>query len=229
VTTFALLHGGCHGGWCWEQVTPLLRLRGHEVVAPDLPMHDPQAGAAAWADVVVRALEGHAEDVVVVGHSLGGLAVPVVAARRPVTRMVFLGAMVPKPGMSYADYLATPEGLGAVTMPYDSVGFDEHGRTVVPADLAREVFYADCPDDVVESAVARLTPTASTAFAEPCPLDVWPDVPSRYILMSEDRAVSPDWSRRVARERLCVEPIELAGSHSPFYSRPAELVDLLAR
>jgi pimeloyl-ACP methyl ester carboxylesterase len=228
VTSFALLHGGCHGGWCWERVAPLLQARGHEVVAPDLPMSDVDAGVAAWADVVVRALAGHDDDGIVVGHSLGGLAVPVVAARRPVTRMVFLGAVVPMPGMAYADYLATPEGLGAVTMPYERAAFDDQGRTVVPADVARDVFYPDCTDGDVERAVARLTPTAGTAFAEACPLDAWPDVPSTYILMRDDRAVSPEWSRRVARERLGVEPLELPGSHSPFYSRPAELADLLS-
>jgi hypothetical protein len=87
--------------------------------------------------------------------------------------------------------------------------------------------YADCPDDDVERAIARLTPTAGTAFAEPCPLDAWPDAPSTYVLMRDDRAVSPEWSRRVARDRLGADLLELRGSHSPFYSRPGDLAELL--
>ncbi|HLM06339.1 MAG TPA: alpha/beta fold hydrolase [Blastococcus sp.] len=60
-----------------------------------------------------------------------------------------------------------------------------------------------------------------------CPLDRWPDVPSTYVLMTEDRAVGTDWSRRVAATRLGGDLRELPGSHSPFYSRPAELAELL--
>lgn len=227
MTTFALLHGGSHGGWCWERVTPMLQERGHGVVTPDLPMADPAAGVADWAEVVVSALAGVQDEVVVVGHSMGGLAVPVVASLRPVTRMVFLAAMVPMPGMSYAEYLGTAEGAGAITMPLDRTARDEQGRTIVPPAVATEVFFPDCSVEDSERAVARLTPNAATAFVEPCPIDAWPDVPSTYILMTSDLAVSNDWSRRVARDRLGVTPIELPGSHSPFYSRPAELVDVL--
>jgi len=110
MSTFALIHGGAHGGWCWELVVPELERLGHSVVAPDLPIEDEAAGARAWADTVVDALGGVSDDVVVVGHSLGGMTVPVVASLRPVRRMVFLAAMVPVPGMVYLDYLATEPG-----------------------------------------------------------------------------------------------------------------------
>ncbi len=56
MTTFALFHGGGHGGWCWEMVAPRLRTMGHSVVTPDLPIEDVDAGTRQWAEVVVRAL-----------------------------------------------------------------------------------------------------------------------------------------------------------------------------
>jgi pimeloyl-ACP methyl ester carboxylesterase len=65
-------------------------------------------------------------------------------------------------------------------------------------------------------------------FTERCPIDVWPDVPSTYILMTDDRAVNPAWSRRVAKDRIGANLIELGGGHSPFYSRPVELAQVLA-
>ena len=37
MATFVLIHGACHGAWCWEKLVPLLEARGHKVVAPDLP------------------------------------------------------------------------------------------------------------------------------------------------------------------------------------------------
>jgi pimeloyl-ACP methyl ester carboxylesterase len=37
MTTYILVHGACHAGWCWEKVKPLLEARGHKVLTPDLP------------------------------------------------------------------------------------------------------------------------------------------------------------------------------------------------
>ena len=229
MSLFALVHGGAHGGWCWELLVPELEARGHRTVAPDLPFEDPEAGAAEWARTVIEAIDAVApgdDDVVVVGHSLAGLAVPVIASWRPVRRMVFLGAMVPVPGQVYADYLATQPD--AVTFQAD-VGADEDEPGVLPWRAAREGFYQDCPEPVARRAWERLRPQGFTVFTEQCPIDTWPEVPSTYILMTDDRAVGPDWSRRVAQERIGADLIELPGSHSPFYSRPAELAETLSR
>jgi Alpha/beta hydrolase family len=63
-------------------------------------------------------------------------------------------------------------------------------------------------------------------MTERTPLEAWPDVPSTYILATEDRAVGQEWSRRRAKE-IGADLIEIEGSHSPFYSRPGELADVL--
>src|SRR5258708_7764679 len=96
MTTFALAHGGWHGGWCWDAVVAELTARGHPSVAPDLPATDPTAGAAAYAAVLTRALGG-ATDVALVAHSLAGLCAPLVGGVRHV---VYLAAMLPEPGRS---------------------------------------------------------------------------------------------------------------------------------
>ena len=80
---------------------------------------------------------------------------------------------------------------------------------------------------LMEEATALLRPQFLTPFTERCPLDALPDVPRRYILCSEDHIVSPEWSRRVARDRLGVEPVELPGSHLPMASRPGDLAEAL--
>lgn len=236
MTTFALIHGGAHGGWCWEEVVPELEARGQRAVAPDLPIEDEEAGALVWARTVVEALAPDADDVVVVGHSLGGLAVPLVATLTPVRHLVFLGAMVPMPGMAYADYLATQDAI-AFSMDSGSEAEDpeaatpasEPERGVIPWAAARAGFYQDLPEEVAWRAWERLRPQAMTVFTEPCPLEAWPDVPSTYVLMTEDRAVNPSWSRRVATERLGARLLELPGGHSPFYSRPVELAETLVQ
>ncbi|MFA9271545.1 MAG: alpha/beta fold hydrolase [Baekduiaceae bacterium] len=224
MTTFALIHGAFHGGWCWESVIPGLERAGHRAVAPDLPIEDPGAGALAYARIVADAI-GDAEDVVVVGHSLGGLVVPVVAALRPVRRMVFVAGLVPRPGTAFVDEMAAHgdalQGGGHPAQDARSVSPPR------PFDVARERYYHDVPVDVARRAWARQRPQAQTPMAEACPLDAWPDVPSSSVVMTDDHAVSVTYSRHVAAEVLRTDPIELPGSHSPFLSRPAALAEAL--
>lgn len=101
MTEFALVHGGQHGAWCFEALVRELAVRGHRAEAMDLPIGDPGAGAAEYADVVCRSITDMGSGVVLVGHSMGGLVIPLVASRRPVAMLVFLCAAVPEPGRSH--------------------------------------------------------------------------------------------------------------------------------
>jgi len=96
VTTFALVHGAWHGAWCFERLVAELQRRDHEAVAIDLPATDVTAGNVAYAGVIEAALPA-GDDVVLVGHSLAGLSVPLVAARRPLRLLVYLCALIPEP------------------------------------------------------------------------------------------------------------------------------------
>jgi pimeloyl-ACP methyl ester carboxylesterase len=233
VATFGLVHGAGHGAWCWERLIPELETRGHQAVAMDLPCEDPAAGCVRYAQVVDRAIPP-AEDLVLVGHSLAGLTIPLVAARRPVRRLVFLCALVPLFGRSLTEQVAAEPEM------YHPVGLGHPGRITDPDGTtwfrdeaaARDIFYNDCAPEDARWAFARLRRQAVAPRREPCPLSAWPPGERTYILCREDQAVSPDWSRRAARQRLGVEAIELDGSHSPFLSRPAGLaavLDCLAR
>lgn len=227
MSTFALVHGAWHGGWCWERLTPELEARGHRVVAPDLPCEDPSATFATYADTVIEALDGAGDDVVLVGHSLAGNTIPLVADRRPVSRLVYLCALVPLPGLSLNEQARTERDA---FVPGYQAGLraDDQGRSSwIDAGVARETLFADCDERDVRAAFARLRPQAMTPYDVPCPLAALPEAPRAYVLCTEDRIVNPDWSRRVARERLDAEPVELPGSHSPFLARPAALAEAL--
>ncbi|HEY7142136.1 MAG TPA: alpha/beta fold hydrolase [Methylomirabilota bacterium] len=230
MATFALVHGAGHGAWCWERLIPVLEALGHRAVAMDLPCEDPTAGVGRYAEVVDRAIPA-TTDLVLVGHSLAGLTIPLVAARRPVRRLVYLCAIVPELGRSLADQVAADPSL------YHEVVRTNPGRLTAPdgattlrdAAAARAIFYHDCTPEDVAWAFARLRPQAAAPRGEPCPLRAWPPGDTACILCREDHAISPAWSRRVARERLGVEPIELDGGHSPFISRPSVLAGVLDR
>ena len=111
MTTYALVHGAWHGAWCWDHLAAELHRRGHHTVAVDLPDGDPAAGCASYAETVTAALGGAGQDVVLVGHSLGGLTIPLVAAARPVRRLVFLSALLPQPGRSLDDQVAADPSM----------------------------------------------------------------------------------------------------------------------
>src|SRR3954451_16426688 len=70
IGTFCLLHGNWHDGRCWDPLVGQLAARGHAAIAPDLPLDDPAAGYAERIAPALKALEGVAGPVVVVGHSV---------------------------------------------------------------------------------------------------------------------------------------------------------------
>ena len=97
----------------------------------------------------------------------------------------------------------------------------------IDKDLARFHLFGDCDDGTVAGAFERLRPQAVYSYALPCSLTALPTVASTYVVCTEDQIVNPDWSRRIAHEWLDAEVIELPGSHSPFFSRPKALAQLL--
>jgi pimeloyl-ACP methyl ester carboxylesterase len=229
MTTFALVHGAWHGAWCWEQLTPLLQRAGHHVVTMDLPSEDGAATFDTYADVVCAALDGHGDDVVLVGHSYNGNTVALVAARRPVRHLVYLCAMVPDIGRSVFDQMSDQlEMLNPVAYEQGLSVPDEQLRQVwTDLDLACTMFYGDCDEATTKAALDRLRPQSAYPAILPSSLAEFPAVKTTYIVCSEDQILRPAWSRQTARERLGAELIELPGDHSPFYSRPAALADVL--
>jgi pimeloyl-ACP methyl ester carboxylesterase len=170
---------------------------------------------------VVDALGG-ADDVVVVGHSLGGLTAPLVAAARPVRRLVLLAALLPQPGRSLIDQLREDPSL--VRTPREALAFDAQRRsTWTDPELAARTMYSDCDPVTAAGAYARLRPQAAAPQVRPSPLAAWPDVPTEYLACAADRMVSG--ARAAAALGLPVR--ELPGGHSPMLARPAELARAL--
>ena len=221
-----LVHGSYAGAWVWDLVRPELERRGHRVTAVDLPVSDPEAGAAAYARTIVGAVDW-TEPPVLVAHSSSGLVVPLVPDGHPVRSMIFVAAMLATPGMSAMDQRQA-EPIDAPRPPTTAQWTDlGDGVWSVGPDTATELFWHDAPADVAAWAVARVRPQCYLAMTETSPLAAWPDVPSAYIACRDDRATNPAWQLTAARERLGVEAVEIDGGHSPMLSRPAELVDAL--
>lgn len=226
MSTLGLVHGGLHGAWCWSLLIPELEKLGHRAVAVDLPITDPQAGGLAYATAARDAFQDCPDDMVLVGHSMGGLVIPVVATLRPAARLVYLCAALPEPGRSFVEQMADdPEQRTAAAT--DGRILDGTGTMTYPPEAARRIFYHDVPDELARWAESQLRPQVQRAMTEVTPLRAWPDLPSTYILGREDRCLDPSWQRRNVPRRLGITPLEIDGSHSPFLARPRELAEML--
>lgn len=221
---FALVHGAYHGAWCWDLLRHELQLNGHTTSAVDLPCEHPDAGAERYADLVVAAIPEGAAEIVLVGHSLGGLTIPVAASMRPTLATVYLCALVPVPGLSF-DGQEVNIRTGFLTS-HRAIG-NADGSASWPAAGAIEVFYQDCDPQVARDAAARLRRQFWRVTQEVTPLREWPAAGSAYIICTGDRMVSVDYGRRASRNVLGIEPVEMPGGHSPFLSRPKELAGVL--
>jgi pimeloyl-ACP methyl ester carboxylesterase len=218
MATFVLIHGAADTAWYWHLVEPELRERGHDVVTMDLPCDDDSAGLAEYADTVVSAIGETARISFLVAQSFGGFTAPLVCERIPVDLMVLVAAMIPAPGEAPNDYWTNtgwePSKLDHVEHPEGMS--KEDGETIA-------AFLHDVSPDLAAEALNRVRDQSATPGEQPWPLDVWPDVPTKVLLCREDRLFTPDFMRRVAKERLGIIPNEIDGSHCIALSRPKEL------
>jgi pimeloyl-ACP methyl ester carboxylesterase len=212
MTTFAFIHGAGDVGWYWHLVEAELRARGHDTVAPDLPIEDDTAGLAAYATAVVDAIRDP-RDVVVVAQSFGGYVAPIVADRNKARLIVLVAGMVPSPGESAEEMFANtgwePEPL-------------EDSST-------QATFYHDVPRALADEALSRGRRQSDTPGREPWPLEAWPVIQTRFVLCRDDRFFPARWLRPLVRDRLGIEPDEIDSGHCPALSRPSDLADLLDR
>jgi pimeloyl-ACP methyl ester carboxylesterase len=214
MATYVLIHGSGDSAFYWHLLAPELRVRGHEVVAPDLPCDDESAGLSEYTQAVIDAI-GARNDLIVVAQSFGAFTAPLVAARMPVELLVLVAGMIPRPGEKGDDWPA-------------NTGFDEAARNS-GVDYGDElaVFYNDVPRELAEDAIRHARRQADRPGQEPWPLESWPDVPTRYLLCRDDRFFPADWMRVVVRDRLGITPDEIDGGHCLALSRPTELAERL--
>jgi pimeloyl-ACP methyl ester carboxylesterase len=233
---FVLVHGAFHGAWCWEPFVPELAGRGHAVTTLDLPgAGDDTTPIAeisldAYARRICETLADEPEPVVLVGHSMGGMAIAQAAARCPerIARLVYVAAFMPADGQSLVDLTQLPEGADDMVQE-NMVVEGEPPLATMPAAAAREAFYGLCPPDRAAWATERLRPQPLAAFVTPAQLGDGAPPPRAYVIAARDRAIPTALQRRLVADNPDVDTVELDADHSPFLSRPAELADALER
>jgi pimeloyl-ACP methyl ester carboxylesterase len=203
-------------------VVPILRTAGHTVVAPDLPAADEDAGLDAYLDVVLFALdgEGGADELVVVGQSLGAFTAPVVAAQRSAAALILVAPMIPKPGETPGEWW---EATGHGTAYADAARAE--GRDPDAPFDPDVVFLHDVPPEALVPDESH--DQSGRPFQDRIAMDAWPDVPTRVIAGRFDRCFPLSFVQRESRERLGIEPEIVNSGHLPALACPDELASLL--
>lgn len=230
---FVLVHGACHGGWCWVRVARLLRAAGHEVFTPTLTGLGERAhlltadvGPATMVQDVVAVLETEElRDVVLVGHSFGALVALGVADRVPhrLRRLVLLDGVVVEPGEPGFAGLppATAESRTAAAQATES------GLAYPPPSAT--VFGLSDPDDAAW-VDRRLTPQPLRSYSEPFGLraPLGNGLPVRYVCCT-DPPYSAVHSAHAIVRREGWEWRELATGHDAMITAPDATVTVLLR
>ena len=217
--SFVLVPGAGGMAWYWHRVVPLIRAAGHEAIAVDLPGDSKHAGLEAYADIVTRAIAAR-HDAVLVAQSLAGFTAPLVCARVPVRMLVFVNAMIPKPGEAAGAWWDATGAIEARRKAAERRGY------ATEFDLAT-YFLHDVPENVLRTGPQQPREEAEIIFGEPCHFERWPDIPIHVLAGKDDRFFPIEFQRRVAQERLGKKVEEIPGGHLLALSNPNGLTQRL--
>lgn len=234
MSTYVLVHGSYHGGWCWEEVVPLIRNAGHEVIAPDLPAHGAdgtpasEASLEGYAQRVCGVLDSLSGPAILVGHSMAGAVISRAAELRPdgIKTLVYLCGYLLRDGETMRQVSeADEEGLLVPNMVFDP----DRGTVAIRKEAARDVFYGDCGADDAGQAEARLRPDPVAPLLTPMAVTEgnFGRVPRVYVEAASDKAISPAAQRRMHAALPCRKVVTMETDYSPFYSAPGDLVSEL--
>jgi pimeloyl-ACP methyl ester carboxylesterase len=235
--TYVLVHGSWLGKFCWVEVITMLEALGHGVLTIDLPAHGEDAtlpenvSLDAYRDAVIAAI-GDRTDVILVGHSMAGVVISVVAEAIPdrLKALVYLSAYLPRNEESL--YQLSSEDQNSLVGQYWR---QEHPEQYSPAWVAAEgiveSFGADCPPHYQDLLVNKHRPEPVPPLATPVTLTAqrYGNVPRYYIETLADCAVSHQLQTLMLSRVKVQRSFQLSSSHCSFFSMPDRLVDCLTK
>jgi pimeloyl-ACP methyl ester carboxylesterase len=232
MATFVLVHGGGHGGWCWQRLSPLLRADGHEVYAPTLTglgerahLISPEVDLDMHIEDVVAVLKFEdLRDVILVGHSYGGMVITGVADRAPtrVGQLVYLDTAAPSDGRSLADMI--PDMMAMTRTMSKTVDGVELVLNYMP-EAGR--FYGVQDEEALKWMEGRLTPQPWRTFEQPLRLideEAVKRIPRTDIICSTPMITSIDQEERTkGADRV----FKIDSGHDLMITEPEQVAEYL--
>lgn len=223
------IHGACvmDGTWWWHRTAELLATRGVTSVSPELPSCGESTalvtaegpGLAEDIRAVSQVLASSDSPTVVVAHSYGGVvAAEAVAGATMVRHLLLISSYLPEVGESLSSF------GGEEPAPFLEVD-SEGGSFTVRRDALAETFLQDCSSDVQAQALERTAQQSVAVLRDPVLTAGWRQVPSTYLVCSNDLGTPAEAQRRFAQRAGNV--IEVDAGHHPFLSQPDTVCDLI--
>lgn len=240
--TYILVHGAGHGAWCWKKVIPLLESEGNKVLALDLPSSGNDKAELEKISLdddvkkVTTMANARAEKVILVGHSSGGVVISQAAevlGSEKVDKLVYLDAFLPQNGESVFSLAGkinsnntTSSSTETEVSPEPLLLSENKKIAFWNPEIAEQLFYHDCSPEDIKYAKALLCSQAIATLATPVNVtdQRYGMIPKVYILCSEAKDMDKS---SIVQNMPCQQVFELPSSHSPFFSMPERLVQLL--
>ncbi len=232
--TFILIHGSWHSAWNWHRVIPILEKKGHKVIAMNLSgmgrdktsIKDVKMKSTVQKICsLIDTIEGK---VILVGHSKNGIMISQTAEYRSdkIEKLIYLAAYLIPNGKTQSEYSA--QDTESILKPFVTM-YPELNAHTLQAEIYKEGLYHDCDDSITELAKLLLSHEPIESAITPLQLSEknYGSVTRYYIECTKDKAVTPFIQRKMYTETPCEKIYSMATSHSPFFSRPQELSEIL--
>ncbi|XP_054824568.1 methyl jasmonate esterase 1-like [Prosopis cineraria] len=243
---FVLVHGACHGAWCWYKLIPLLKSQGHSVTALDLAAcgtHPKQVHElSSFAEYVeplmefVGCLEAE-QRVILVGHSMGGLCISMAMQRFPhkIAAAVFVAAFLPSPHLSAVslvhEYRRRLDSNMDSKIVYEE-GPHANGYLSFGPDFLASKLYNLSPAEDLSLALTLVRPTRLYGDEEVLARetevtdDKFGSVATVYIVCEQDRVLKPEFQEWMIHKHPNAQHIKVvvsASDHMIMFSNPSRL------
>lgn len=224
MTTFVIVHGAFGSPAEMAPVIPELEALGHRASVVDLPSTDPTAMLDDYVGAVVDAVDDIEGQVVVVGHSAGGVTISLVPEQVHVDRLVYVAGIVPEPGQSIFDVVGDEATEAIMSVSLD----DGNGCRSFNIELMASMVQPEERGAYIAILESTKRSQGWAVMEQPWPGKSLPDVACTYVLCTEDNTLPPPMQREMAT-RLGVDPLEISSEHLVFGLQPRELARLLVQ
>jgi pimeloyl-ACP methyl ester carboxylesterase len=231
--TIILVHGAWADASSWDAVVPLLKAKGHEVIAVNLAGHGKDTTSFAnitfqtYVDQVKAAI-GTRTNVILVGHSFAGMVISQVAEEIPtqIKELIYLAAGLPHDG---DDLLSLSKQDPASHIGKYLTVDQPHGAAIIAKEGVADVFAADAPQQVQDYLTANIKPEPLLPLATPVHLTEknFGSIRKVYIHTLNDHAISYPAQQAMVAAGKVAKVYTLESSHTPFISMPDKLAEII--
>jgi pimeloyl-ACP methyl ester carboxylesterase len=231
--TIVLVHGAWSDSSAWSEVIPMLKVKGHEVINVNLPGH--AADNTPFAEITLRsyvdavkAAIGDRKDIILVGHSMAGIVITQVGEEIPgqIKKLIYPAAFLPLDGQSLLDLGKTDtDGHTGWFLQIDQ----PNHIAIIKREGIIDVFLENAPKEIIDKVLANWKDEPLAPLVTPVHVTAanFGSVKKIFIHTEYDHSVGYTLQLNMVKATPVAKEYTLASSHTPFFSMPSKLADIL--